>query len=1241
MTADTTISSRVSVSGKTITVDLAGHKIIGTGTTFYTVADSSNSTKLTLTDSVGTGEITSNGANINGFIGVNGDGNAEHAPTLEFKNVIVRDGANANVVYNTGTLTYAYSNIIVDNSTIEGAQGTKDLNAEPGEAGVGIYCAGVANVTVKNGSVIKGETGLEIRAGSLTVEGSSIIGTGGLNGTYAIGANGNGSTNAGAGIAVSQHTTLQDISVTVSGNSEVSGPIALVVANPQANTTNSSIEVNITGGTFTSTRDVALIAAQNTDSRATVNISNATFNGVLSSENVVSTAFSNGAFKLNGAININGIDYSPTGEEIPFTYKEPGNDTNLYGVLGWNADSKTKNKYNYVIQEAIGESGKIILGVEGVSDAKNLAVDKTNKIIGVPASATATWQNSYTDGSEYKLAKLGYNGNKTAVTVSTESANALINADSLLASTVEKIDASSNTVAIIINGNANTTAITGGAGNDSLVAGSNGVTLDGGAGDNTLKGGAGADTFIYNGGNNRIQGYSTDDSISLASDIDPVTVGSSISSDENGFTIGFGTGNSLTFDGNDVEAKIKSGSQIYTYKKDSILFNKNVILAAGASVGSLGNDNDYNLVDASAVEGRVSLIGNAFANTLTAGNGGNSLDGGLGNDNLRGGDGADLFVYGDKSGKDVIYNYGAGDRFSVTAANIASGTANTNTGDLVFKIDNSNSITFKPTGENENQDVTTILLADGTSSLTKDGTISADSKMLTLFKEQKGKINLADSIYSGVAGIDASQITDNVVTMTGGTGGGTFTFANNKKKADVFEYGGGAVSLSGYTAGVDKIDLVEASWQSFSVDSTGVSLTTDKGVITIGGAQGQEVLLHDATGKNNSFSKMIFAANGVLHDKDKNPTSATLSAGVESLYSADSSINKITIGKDVTAISVQAGSKNTVIDASNASATITLMGGSGNDKFTGREGADTFVFTKGKDVITNYESGDNILAEGFDLGSAKITQSKKSVTLKFDNKNSLAIKSGEAIGTININGTAYNFGKNAVITGTASSQTASLTSNFSGTYKAGSDVTTIDGSAIAKKNYTMQGTSTAETLTAGGSDSNNGANKKVTFKGGGGGDSLVGGTSKDSFFYGKNDTGATTVDYFDYANDNVKIKRTLTDINKTNSGLEFEMGTGNTLTIKTVKSDNNNANVDIDTSKVLIKANNTLYWFEDSELYTAKDKESKDQIKSVLRSRSDYAIVDLNYSTNLIKGKVAKESETGFTAAMVTSYKIK
>ena len=717
---------------------------------------------------------------------------------------------------------------------------------------------------------------------------------------------------------------------------------------------------------------------------------------------------------------------------------------------------------------------------------------------------------------------------------------------------------------------------------------------------------------------------------------------------------------------------VRSGSDSYLYSPDAIARNKSVTLAAGHSAVYSFANKDFADVDATKVTRAIAITGNGDSNIITASSvvGGNSIDGGAGNDLLIGygtakatpADGSailgDVFIYQSKGGKDSIQGFAANDSLSVDINAIKSGSTNRND-NLIFKLDSSNTITF------DSDTIKKVALAgSSTNSLTKDGVISLTSAAveatenseavlpkytLKLFAEQKGKIDLTDAVYDGVTGIDATNVKNGLVTMVGGTAGGTFTFANNKK-ADVFQYGGGEVDLNGYVSDSDKIDLNKASLKSFAVDTDGhVTLDlSDNGSITMADADfsKKEVLLRSPG--SSSYKSYVFAKTGVLYDKAKNPAQATIYSGAAPDTTVDGAIKKIVADSGVSGISIQAGSKNnTFIDASAAVGNVTLVSNSKNDKFTGGKCSDTFVFTAGKDVITNYSTADSIaFGEGtsFNLGDAKITQSKKSVTLKFNNKDKLTIKADSSnIGNINIGGKDYGFGKNAIITETAGSKTASLTSEFSGTYKVSGDVTVVDGSAVTKKNFTIQGTKEDETLIAGGA-----ANKKTTLKGGGGADNLVGGESQDTFFYAKSDTGAATITNFDYAKDHLKIKGTIKDggitktgtlssNGKTTGGLKFEMTNGGSMTI-TQDSKNNEITAG---SQILIKANNTLYWFEGSNLCTATDSESKSAIKSVLRDQANYAIVDLNYSTNLVKKNLASVSETTFTAATAEGYKIR
>ena len=114
--------------------------------------------------------------------------------------------------------------------------------------GQGMYLAGYATTTVNGGSVSGSETGIEIRAGKLTVNGATVNGNGI---PTSVTPNGNGSTSVGAGIAVAQHTTKLPIDVTISGGT-ISGYTAFYESNPQNNAAEDLAKINIAvkGGEF-------------------------------------------------------------------------------------------------------------------------------------------------------------------------------------------------------------------------------------------------------------------------------------------------------------------------------------------------------------------------------------------------------------------------------------------------------------------------------------------------------------------------------------------------------------------------------------------------------------------------------------------------------------------------------------------------------------------------------------------------------------------------------------------------------------------------------------------------------------------------------------------------------------------------------------------------------------------------------------------------------------------------------
>jgi 23S rRNA A1618 N6-methylase RlmF len=122
------------------------------------------------------------------------------------------DGTVNGILFVLGNLSNAENAInIVVNGTVDAS------NAATGDAAkTGIALNGNANVTVNDNASVKGESGIEVRAGNLTVNGGTITGTAT---SYSYTANGSGTTTMGAAIAVAQHTTnpVPLINVTISG----------------------------------------------------------------------------------------------------------------------------------------------------------------------------------------------------------------------------------------------------------------------------------------------------------------------------------------------------------------------------------------------------------------------------------------------------------------------------------------------------------------------------------------------------------------------------------------------------------------------------------------------------------------------------------------------------------------------------------------------------------------------------------------------------------------------------------------------------------------------------------------------------------------------------------------------------------------------------------------------------------------------------------------------------------------
>ncbi len=113
--------------------------------------------------------------------------------------------------------------------------------------GSAIFHPQLGTLTVKDGTISGYDTGIEMRSGTLVVEGGSISST--ASPADAV-ANGNGITIKGAAIAVSQHTTNQALDVTIKGGT-LTGVYALYEQDLQDDKSRDIITLSVTGGTLT------------------------------------------------------------------------------------------------------------------------------------------------------------------------------------------------------------------------------------------------------------------------------------------------------------------------------------------------------------------------------------------------------------------------------------------------------------------------------------------------------------------------------------------------------------------------------------------------------------------------------------------------------------------------------------------------------------------------------------------------------------------------------------------------------------------------------------------------------------------------------------------------------------------------------------------------------------------------------------------------------------------------------
>lgn len=262
---DADVKNKIIISDKkNITLDLGGHNVtFSTLKTFFYV----NNATFTVN---GGGSIKEANAYFAPIMMTGGPAESANYTIVNVKNGVILEGwagmfidqnkgNNYGMVFNAENATLMGKNDtngdagvgLYVNGEIKANANNVEIsltNATVSGTGDGMYLAGAADTTINGGSVTSSCTGIEIRAGSLTLNNCNV--TGG-NGSVTTNANGNGSTSENVALAVIQHTTKQPIHVEINGGT-FKGTAALLESNPQKNPEEATKQVGIivNGGNF-------------------------------------------------------------------------------------------------------------------------------------------------------------------------------------------------------------------------------------------------------------------------------------------------------------------------------------------------------------------------------------------------------------------------------------------------------------------------------------------------------------------------------------------------------------------------------------------------------------------------------------------------------------------------------------------------------------------------------------------------------------------------------------------------------------------------------------------------------------------------------------------------------------------------------------------------------------------------------------------------------------------------------
>lgn len=209
--SDITLNRPLVVTAKNFTLDLNGHALKANAAGLEKVLNTSDAVILVrrgatlIIDDISNGKGSIDANNVASVYGAVKLTDTNDGTTGDVAKLIVNNGQLKGYYYGiVGNGTRHNTEIIVNGGKIMNTSGE----------GSGIYHPQEGTLTVTGGEIVGTDTGIELRSGTLNIQGGTVRGTSTDNVTEP---NGSGTTISGAALAISQHTTNKNISVTISG----------------------------------------------------------------------------------------------------------------------------------------------------------------------------------------------------------------------------------------------------------------------------------------------------------------------------------------------------------------------------------------------------------------------------------------------------------------------------------------------------------------------------------------------------------------------------------------------------------------------------------------------------------------------------------------------------------------------------------------------------------------------------------------------------------------------------------------------------------------------------------------------------------------------------------------------------------------------------------------------------------------------------------------------------------------